>query len=133
MPDLMCVEPARVDRVWPHVRPMIAKAMIRGGLNTLAEIEPAILGGVMLVWIAWDVSRIMAAAVTQLNDIDGKKTGTIVACGGNGLEDFAPLIEGLEAHFRAEGCKASRIMGRPGWSRIYPDYMMKAIILEKAL
>lgn len=107
--------------------------MVRGGLNEFSEIEQAVLSGSMLLWIAWDGSKIIASAVTQLNRINGTKIGTIVACGGKELERFAPLIEGLEEHFRAEGCRVSRILGRPGWGRIYPDYIARAIVLEKAL
>lgn len=127
------VAPDLVPYYWPHVRPFIEAAMIRGGLNEFAEIEEAVLANRMLLWIAWDGERITASAVTQLNSINGSKTGTIVAFGGNDLDRFAPMITILEDHFRVEGCKASRILGRPGWARIYPDYKIKAIILERPL
>lgn len=129
----LCVAPGHVASFWPHVSHFIKSAMVRGGLTEFSEIEQAVLLHRMHLWLVLDGTSIAGALITQLNAINGEKIGTIVACGGKGLDQFSHLITGLEKYFRDEGCKFSRIMGRPGWSRMYPDYMMKAIVLEKAL
>ncbi len=129
----LCVAPDRAAAFWPHVSALIRSAMIRGGLNDFAGIERAVLSGDMLLWIAWDGEAITAAAVTQLSLFEGRKVGTVAAFARKGLDDFAPHLAMLEDHFRAEGCEACRILGRPGWKRMFPDYQTKAIVLEKAL
>ncbi|HTF75068.1 MAG TPA: hypothetical protein VK620_12175 [Bradyrhizobium sp.] len=112
----------------------IDSAMARGGLTDFAQVDADVRAGRMLLWIAIDErANLKAAAVTELAVIQGRKVGTIVACGGHGLKDFAGFIAELENHFRAEGCVASRILGRKGWARIYPDYRVRSIVMEKAL
>jgi hypothetical protein len=43
------------------------------------------------------------------------------------------LLEGIEDFARAEGCEATRIIGRQGWARVLPSYQTKPIVLEKDL
>src|ERR1700704_6306265 len=102
--ELICIDPARVHEFWPHVSPLIAAAMTRGGITDLADVEGAVHAARALVWIAigpedkrvetpvfpaWCCERpdgnglaIKAAAVTQLSSVDGDRFCTIVACGG---------------------------------------------------
>jgi hypothetical protein len=46
---------------------------------------------------------------------------------------WLPLIAGLEAYARAEGCAAMRIYGRRGWLKLLPDYRTSRVLLEKEL
>jgi hypothetical protein len=39
----------------------------------------------------------------------------------------------IENYARAEGCEAMRIFGRPGWSRVLPDYKIIGHITERKL
>ena len=132
-PALVCVDPARVHEVWPHVAPLIARAMRRGGMGEVAAVERGLLGGAALLWLAWDGEKILAAAVTELARHDGVKLCPIVACGGADFVRFGPLIAGLEHYARAEGCARVRICGRKGWARRLPDYSIKRVIIEKQL
>ena len=103
------------------------------GLTSFSAIEKAILSGDMLLWVVWDGTQILAAAVTQLTGEDNRKVGTIVALGGTCLDRFAHLRSTLEDHFRDEGCAISRVFGRKGWARHLKDYEMTSLVLEKAL
>src|SRR5689334_20593328 len=85
VPTLVCVDPARVHDVWPHVAALIAAAMRRSGLGELADVARSVGDGAALLWLAWDGERILAAAVTELHLIDGEKLCTILACGGTGF------------------------------------------------
>ena len=100
---LICIDPARVHEFWPHVSPLIAVAMERGGITDIADVERAVLTGRALVWIA--IARlegerlngerpssramdgngavIKAAAVTQLSELNGARFCSIVACGAS--------------------------------------------------
>lgn len=129
----VCVDPALVAQVWPVTREMIRSAMVRGGMSEFAEVEQDVLCGGSLVWLAWDGHVILAAAVTRLDMVNGAKVGTIVACGGSDLSKFGDLRARLEQFFRDEGCHRARICGRKGWLRHYPDYKVRALILEKEL
>jgi hypothetical protein len=43
------------------------------------------------------------------------------------------LLDGIEDFARAEGCEATRIIGRKGWARVLASYQTKRIVLEKDL
>ena len=134
----ICVPPDLVSKLWDSVSPLINSALGASGLTTLTEVERELLAGHMLLWIATDGTKIEAVAVTQLSMVENRcgamiKTGTIVACGGKGIDRFSHMIRQLHDYFREEGCARSRIIGRPGWVRFYPDYKLRSVILEKEL
>ena len=131
--QLVCVDPARVATIWPHVAPLIRRAIARGGMGEFGAVERAVLSGGALVWLAWDGEEILAAAVTELELVGGTKFCTIVACGGRGLPRFAGLIAGLERFARAEGCARMRICGRKGWGRVLREYSVQRVIMERRL
>jgi hypothetical protein len=130
---LVCVDPARVDAVFPHVASLIESAIARGGVAAPADLEGDLRAGRALLWLAWDGERTLAAAITALAHQDDVRLCTVVACGGRELARFGPLLAGLEAYARAEGCTRMRICGRKGWLRQLPDYSLQRVIIEKRL
>jgi len=133
VPALVCVDPARVAEIWPHVAPLVAAALARGGDGDLAAVECALARGRALLWLAWDGKKILAAAVTEVARLHGETLCTILACGGKGFDRFGALIAGLERYARAEGCARMRIAGRRGWARVLRDYRVKSVVIEKDL
>jgi hypothetical protein len=129
----ICIAPALVGGFWPYVAPLIEAAMRRGGITDFTLVERAVFTGTALLWIACDARRINAAAITELGAVGGERFCTIVACAGADRAQWLPLIAELEDYARREGCKAMRIFGRRGWSRVLPDYKTTRILLEKAL
>jgi hypothetical protein len=107
--------------------------MKRGDLSSFRPLEASVLAGEALLWLAWDGTRIQAAAVTELHATEWRKVCVVVACGGAGVNRWIALLDGIEAYARAAGCAAVRIMGRKGWIRLLGDYRMKRIVLEKDL
>jgi hypothetical protein len=134
---LLCVDPARIHDIWPHVRDLIHAAMKRGDLGAFEPVEASVLAGDALLWLAWDGERIAAAAVTEIAETEWRKVCVVVACGSRrrpaGFDGWLPLLEGIESYARAAGCAAVRIMGRKGWARVLASYTAKRIILEKDL
>jgi hypothetical protein len=131
---LVCVQPAQLDEVWPHVAHLIHAAMDKMELGDFAVLERQVFRAEVLLWLAVDiVDGIRAAAVTQVAIVNGNKYCTIVACGGAGRMQWLPLIDGLEAYAKSQNCKAMRIFGRFGWKRVLPHYQTKAIVLERTL
>jgi hypothetical protein len=130
---LVCVNPAEVKTVWPKVRPMIYAAMKRGNFGALSSVEDDVLNGDSLLWLAHDDKEIAAACISQIGETEWRKVCTIVACGGTNMNRWLGLLEQIEAYARAEGCSATRIIGRDGWSAVLPDYRHHRAILEKDL
>jgi hypothetical protein len=139
---LVCVPPDKVALAWPSVRSLIFAAMKRGDLSSFGPVEDSVLRGDALLWLALthedgDSVRIDAAAVTELHRTEWRKVCVVVACGapsrGSDRRRWIRLLEGLEDFARAEGCSATRIIGRQGWARVLPSYQAKRIVLEKEL
>jgi hypothetical protein len=157
---LVCVPPEKVALAWPPVRSLIVAAMKRGDLSSFGPVEDSVLRGDALLWLALtyedgDAVRIDAAAVTELHRTEWRKVCVVVACGApsrrlrasgrlcassradalraTDMRRWIELLERIEEFARAEGCEATRIIGRRGWARILPSYRTKRIVLEKDL
>ena len=131
--DLLCIPPEHLEKVWPKVKPLIVAAMKRGGFGAFAPVEDDVLNGDALLWIAYDGKRIAAACVSQISETEWRKVCTIVACGGTEMDRWLGLLEQIEAYAKAEGCSASRIIGRDGWGAVLPAYRPHRVVLEKEL
>jgi hypothetical protein len=135
--ELACVDPKRVREIWPYVEPLLRKAIARTALSAFTDIERDILNGYALLWIAVGGEEsdpaIEAAASTSLQQIDAGKVCVITACAGANMARWLPLIKGIEAYARDEGCECVRIFGRKGWLRALDGYEEKHIIMDKDL
>ena len=131
--ELVCLMSA-ADKasVWPHVAPLLQRAIERAGLSAFRDVELDILQGDALIWIAWS-GRIEAAASTSLQTSDAGLVCLITACGGADRRRWLPLLAEIEDYAKAEGCKSVRIIGRRGWQRALNGYAVKAILLDKEL
>ena len=155
---LVCIPPDKVALVWPLARNLIFAAMKRGDLSSFGPVEDSVLRGDALLWLALtyedgDGVRIDAAAVTELHRTEWRKVCVVVACGApsrvrpssrahasradasraTDMRRWIRLLEGIENFARAEGCEATRIIGRKGWARVLTSYQAKRIVLEKDL
>jgi len=125
--DLVCVNPADVQKVWPLARDLIRSAIERTKLSEFADVETDVLSGDQLLWLAIS-DHVEAAATTHLS----RNVCTLTACSGHQMKRWLPLFERIEKYAKDEGCKM-RIYGRPGWQRVLNGYHVEHVILEKAL
>ena len=126
--DLLCVNPADVQKVWPLARDLICAAIERTELSDFADIESDVLAGDQLLWLAIS-DRVEAAATTHLS----RGVCTLTACSGHQRERWLPLFARIEKYAKDEGCSTMRIYGRKGWERVLDGYRVEHVILEKAL
>jgi hypothetical protein len=135
--ELVCVDPERVHEIWPHVEPLLRRAIARTGLSAFGDVEREILGGHALLWLAVEGDRskpaILAAASTSLQRTDAGKVCVITACGGEQMPRWLSLIKQIEAYARNENCQRVRILGRRGWRGVLRDYAPRNIILDKEM
>ena len=131
--DLLCVDPKQNAEFWPFVEPLLRPAIENVGLSDFDEVAADILRGNALIWLAVDAGKIRASASTVLQKIGQDKVCVLTACGGDGMTEWLPLLEKIEAFAKAEGCRAMRIFGRAGWERALDGYRKTAIVIEKEL
>lgn len=125
--DLLCVNPADVNKTWPLAKDLIRAAIERTDLSDFADIEKDVLAGDQLLWLAIS-DHVEAAATTHLS----RNTCTLTACSGHQMERWLPLLASIEKYAKDEGCKM-RIYGRKGWERILDGYHVEHVVLEKTL
>ena len=145
---LVCIPPEKAALVWPLARDLIFAAMKRGDLSSFGPVEDSVLRGDALLWLALTCEDgggvgIDAAAVTELHRTEWRKVCVVVACGATSgrltlrrrrTSSLDPACwNGIEEFARAEGCSATRIIGRKGWARVLASYQTKRIVLEKEL
>jgi hypothetical protein len=135
--ELVCVDPKRVQEIWPTVTLLLRRATVRTGLSAFADIERDVLAGDALLWIAvsgeGSALAIDAVASTRLQQTDAGSVCVITACAGNNMSRWLPLISGIENYARDEGCARVRIFGRKGWLRVLEEYEESYIILDREL
>ena len=133
MIGVYCVNPEKIDEIWPRVSYYIQDSLKHGsGEDTLETLHQKLTSGLALLWIAFD-GDIHGAATTELVTIAGRKLCVISTCGGRHIETWGHCIRDLEAFAKDEQCSAVRIVGRSGWKKLFGDYKEPWICLEKEL
>ncbi len=130
--DLVCVDPANVNQIWPQARLLIKSAIEHTGLSDFDHIEAQVLSGDQLLWLAIS-DHIEAAATTHLVKTRGRPILIITACSGSQRERWMDLRHKVEAYAKAENCSRIRLYGRVGWQRVLKDYQVEYVIMEKVL
>lgn len=77
--------------------------------------------------------RILSVTTTKIVDTPTKRLCVITSCAGSDVREWHHFIADIERYAAQQGCHAVRIMGRPGWKRVFPDYHEPWICLEKQL
>lgn len=131
---LVCVDPAQIDRIWPHVSHLIDAAFETGiGDDKPETLKADLDAGLALLWVVWDGKGLLAAATTKIVTLPTKKLCVLTAAAGRELHRWRRFIADLEMYAKAEQCDGIRLTGRPGWKAYFRDYKQPWICLEKDL
>jgi len=85
-----------------------------------------------------DTDLVVGAMATRVCTYQSGMTACIVMAGATGgtnvtWECMRSVLETVEAFAKDCGCDILRIMGRPGWARLFKDYKTTYICLDKTL
>lgn len=130
--ETVCVAPDRIAAFWPYVRALIEAAIVKCGDWSEAAILDLLMTERGLLWVRTDGDQISGAGVTQLIEARHGLTCNIVVYAG-ACDDWDAAFAPIEAYAAAEQCAAIRIQGREGWKRIFRDYELSWVTLEKRL
>ena len=121
-----------VPRIWPSVARFIAAGLGEG--ETLENTFDRLNKRQCQLWTAKDNEKIIAAAVTEIVTLEGRKICNVLSIGGSGLDEWIDNLGFIEAWAISNKCVAMRHANcRPGWRRILKDYQVKFLVLEKVL
>lgn len=132
---LTALSPDAAAAQWAVLRPLIDIGFAAGG-DFMPEDFPIRVGdGRVLIWVAIDDAsgEVLVAVTTELIPMRIGLVCWIGQCGGERLREWAHFIKKIEEYARAEGCVKTIIKGRFGWERIFGDYRVRTVTLEKVL
>lgn len=103
---------------------------IREGRVDYTDAVEDMLEGRKQLWLAIDDTEVLAACATSITgeicDID--------MCGGEKIDRWIHLLDGIEDWAREQGCVESWIPNaRKGWQKRLPGYKTKTVAMVKAL
>ena len=123
---------SELPQYWGRVDGFIASGLAEG--ENLDHILERLIARSCQLWIAHDAETVIAACITEIVTIGGRKVFNIISVGGTRMPEWLPHMATLEAFARSHGCSAMRFEEiRPGWQRILKDFHVTKINLEKAL
>lgn len=133
-PQLLCVDPSQVDKLWGFIEPFIAKAFASGiGDDTAITVASDVLSGRSVCWLVLDDNRILSVTTTKIIDTPTKRLCVITSCSGENVAEWRHFIGEIERYAASNDCHAVRMMGRLGWKKVFPDYREPWVCLEKQL
>jgi hypothetical protein len=135
-PQLLCVAPHLVEQFWPHVVPLIERALRKSESDlTTDHIKAKIDSGKSLLWIIWDVA-LLGSGTTEIQKLEnGRKVCVITTCAGRNHGIWEHVLNDIERYAKQEGCDAVRFYGRSGWIRRlkWRGYTQPWIVCEKRI
>lgn len=131
--ELLCIPPDSVRKIWSGVFHMIDAGFAAFDVPMPTDILEQLEGKTRQLWVAVADGKIKAAMLTQIFEMRSGKICKALECGGEDLYSWLPLRTGIEEFAKREGCVRVIVEGRPGWSRLLPDYKMIGVTLEKRI
>lgn len=115
---------ADVDAAWPLCEPWIGESLTRGYVPMATEsVRKAIARADLQLWVVFVCGEPVAAFVTEIRIMDYGKGLWVVACGGTGMSEWLPEVEGTLRGFALDkGCDHLQMTGRRGWLREMKSY-----------
>ncbi len=120
--DILCIAPANLDDVWPHVWPHLERGVAVAGRERV-ELAADILADRARVWIATGdrPRQVYAAWLTEIVSDGGQRVVVVFGLGGKRAFKWAADVDAKMAEYAAaEGCKVFRFAGSRGWARHLP-------------
>lgn len=131
--QLCAVDPTLLWQIWPIAAPYIEKAFKRNDHMMPDALLHELRAGEKILWIASDGERVYGAIVTGIFQMNTGKLCKMLDCGGEEMPQWLHLRATIEEYAKAEGCDRLLIEGRPGWQRLFPEFRLVGVILEKRI
>ena len=123
---------------WIHelVRPLLERAVILDrGKSTVDDVLDKIRKEEDVLWVVCNVHHdILACVVTSLDVYPTKKkVCTVRWAAGKHVHQWKDLMHFLIEYAENEQCQSIEIHGRPGWGRLFPQFIELYRVFEKEL
>lgn len=133
MAELYGIPAPKVEGVWGEIYPLIHAACERGRIYHAEDIFAGLMERRMQLWVARREGKIIALAVTSISEMPRRKICELLIGTGTGREEWQHHRHTIEQWAKSQGCAAMYCLARKGWARVFNDYRMTHVLLEKEL
>ena len=117
--------------VWGIVKPWLEAALKNNPRYSMKDVWGLVESGNWQMWVAV-TDRIEAVCLTTLIEYPQQKWAHVIALTGRNRRAWQQQYhDTIEAWAKANGCAGVESEARKGWARIFPDYRMTHLKLEK--
>lgn len=117
-----------VYSAWPLARPHLLRAVdskVSTGEVQIEDVYLSVVSGNADLWLIYKDTVVVAAFVTRVVHYERTPVLLVPYVGGDGVSEWAGLIEDVRAEARARGCKQVELLAREGWTKVYADLGLK--------
>lgn len=127
------IQKDELEIFWYDALELLRPALAMNGDHTATSIKRALDKGDLQLWCHFGGEKMDAAAVTEIADYPKRRVCMIVLLGGEGLPNWLPYLETIEAWAKEKGAHVLRIEGREEWARVLAGYSKTAVIAQREL
>lgn len=130
--NLTPIPPDQITTIWPHVRPLVAKAITNSDeyADPNEVFKDLTRRNMTLCTISKD--EIVAVVCVEFIRKPEGIVASVTLLGGNGLT-WLEDIDQLEEWCASIGATRLELTGRKAWKRLLPDYGERAVVLSRVL
>ena len=122
----------KVDDIWTQALPLLRRGFESPEIAD--RYYDKCKDGKAQLWGVFEDQHILAAMLTEIVTIGGRKVCNVISIGGTRMKEWFHFMPLLEQWARENGCAAMRHANcRLGWAKALKDYETTRITLEKAL
>lgn len=122
--------------LWDEIRPFAESAAERSqGMWDITCLNEFLVNFLYQAWVYIEDGKIVALVVSRIEPFPtGLKVLWVETATGEHRERWQRLaVDTLEEFARGEGCGLIRLVARPGWQRVFRDYEVSHVLLDKRL
>lgn len=120
-------------QIWESIKPLVESACLssKGRFNA-EDVKRWLDDGTWQLWAVED-EGIKAICTTEIINYPGLKVCRVNIVTGKGRHDWQHFRFLIEEWARSQGCKRIEALARKGWARVFTEYEMTHVFIEKEL
>lgn len=125
-----------IPEIWPEIAPLVERSLSHAArLYYPKDIRDALMFQKMKLWLAYEMGKLKAFAVTQLDAYPRLKSCSVIIIAGEDMGAWLHFHEAIEKYAKERGCEAVEGFGREGWKKMVKPlgYEVATVIYRKAL
>ena len=121
---VICVPPSRAGYVMAQCQDTIKRGIDIGDMGDAGDVVERIEQDNLQLWLVLDGDEPVATCFTDINvEAGGRRFIGVYGLAGTRIMRWAGRLSGaLLAFAKEERCDRVMFRGRPGWSRVLPEY-----------